>query len=155
MTVVKWKFTDLQNATTYVFDVNPNQMSSPVPIRDIQWEHDRVAGYTGRRAGRQPHPWSFSGVIRSPEQYAAFLTWLGKRKKIRVTTDLGQEYIVRLLRFKPKQEAGARNQHAPWRHTYTMECLIFDSMSAIVPAPATASVTMSAPTGSVAIVGGV
>lgn len=128
--VVPWVLTDLDTAETYSFTINPNKQSNSVPARGIQWDRVAMTGdWTGRRAGRQPHPWSFSGVVRTEEQHEAFKLWARKTVKVRLATDVGQNFILRLLSYKPTQEAGTRGAKAPFRHTYTMDCLIFETES--------------------------
>lgn len=127
----RWSFVTLDGVQTYNFPINPNDQSSPVPSRSVSWSQELGGAYTGTRDGRLPHPWSFSGVLRTPEQHAAFVEWVRKRTKIRLTTDLGQRYVVRLLTFKPTQAAGARARLVPWRHTYTIDCLIFETESVL------------------------
>lgn len=124
--VVRWRFDLLVGVESYVFEINPNAQDNPHPSRSITWDFNPSLGYSGRRAGRTPHQWSFSGVIRSQEQYDAFLYWVGKKVKIKLTDDLLNEYVIRLTDFLPEQTAGARNRHAPWRMTYTMRALIFE-----------------------------
>lgn len=124
MTASRWRFATLDGSEIYEFPVNPNEHGSFVETREIAWEASPT-GFSGRREGRTPLATSFSGVVRSEGQYNALLDWLNKKTKIRLTTDLGQQFIVRLTAYKPTQEAGYRSRHAPWRHTYTMDLLIF------------------------------
>lgn len=118
----RWTLQTLDGSQKYIFPINPNAMTSPVPARDITWQQSRE-GFTGTRAGRSHHSWEFSGVLRTEQEMFMLLYWLDKREWILLTDDLGQSQIVRLVSFKPTQNAGARSRHAPWRHTYTMTCL--------------------------------
>lgn len=128
--MIRWKLETLDLATTYVFEINPNAQSSPLLPRDIQWDFHPSTGFTGRRAGRTPHAWSFSGVLRSQDQYDALLEWVGKRAKVYLTDDRGDRFTLRLLEFKPVQSAGARSRHAPWRMTYQVTALVYEILEA-------------------------
>lgn len=126
MTVTRWRLESLDGQESYEFAINPNDQSSPIPTRDIQWSWTR-AGFTGLRAGRGPHRWEFSGVLRSKAQFDAFKYWVGRKEKVRLTDDLGRGYLLRLMSFKPRQEGGYRGANVPWRHEYSMECLVFEA----------------------------
>jgi hypothetical protein len=126
---VRWKFETLDGAETYTFEINPNTQSSPISNRDITWNYAAVrdggtpVGYSGTRAPRAPKPWEFGGVVRSKEQYDAFIYWLNKKAWVRVTDDLGRQFIIRILSFEPAQEAGS-GRRVPYRHTYTVRTVI-------------------------------
>lgn len=124
----RWKLELLSGGEFYEFEINPNAQDNPHPTRSIKWDFHPTLGFSGTRQGRSPHDWSFSGVLRSQAQYDALLLWVGKKVKVRLTDDLGNKRIIRLLEFSPQQTAGARSRHAPWRMTYTMRCLIFDDL---------------------------
>lgn len=127
----RWKFETLDGTQTYSFHVNPNSMTSPIPNRSVEWDYAAApngdgsgpVGYSGKRAARQPHPWEFGGIIRSQDQFSAFLLWLNKKTWIRLTDHLGRTYVVRLMAFAPEQLGQSRNVHAPHRHTYTMKVI--------------------------------
>ena len=120
--MARWRFETLDRTEIYVFHISPNEHASMVPVREITWQHSR-AGFTGTRAGRNLHAWTFAGVLRDQAQYDALLSWVNKRTWIRLVTDLDQELIVRLQGLTTSRVAGARGRHAPWRQTYTMSVL--------------------------------
>lgn len=119
--MVRWTLALLDNSESYVMELNPNAAGNALANRAVEWTSSRL-GYTGTRSGRTPQPWEFSGVLRSQAQFEAMVLWLNKRKKVRVTTDLGQQYVVRLVSFVPDQSRS--RVQAPHRHTYTVNCLI-------------------------------
>lgn len=121
MSVVRWTFQTLSGSETYTLEINPNSTTTPVRTRAITWTATR-AGFTGIKAAKLPIPWEFSGVLRSMTQFDAFLAWVTKDERVRVTTHLGQQYIVRFQGFKP--ESGGRKQ-APSRHTYVISALVY------------------------------
>lgn len=124
--MIRWRLETRDGSASYTFEINPNKQDSPYLARDIQWEFHHSTGFTGRRAGRTPHAWGFSGVLRSQAQYDALLEWVGKRSKVILIDDRNDRYLLRLLEFKPVQTAGARNRHAPWRMTYTVTAQIYE-----------------------------
>lgn len=127
----RWRLASLNGTEVYDFEINPNQAESPHLNRGIAWEFNGPAlGWSGRREGRTPLAWSFSGVLRSQEQYEALRLWVGKRKKVRLTDDRGDSLILRLTEFSPTQVGGARGRHAPWRMTYTVNALVYEVQEA-------------------------
>lgn len=121
----RWRIYTVDNLESYTFEINPNAQSTPYLARPVEWDYDSVTGFTGRRAGDLPVRWTFSGVLRTQSQYDAFVLWVGKRVKVWITDDRLDQYLVRLVRFRPRQEAGFRSRQAPWRMTYSMECLLY------------------------------
>lgn len=122
----RWKLETLDAAESYTFEINPNAQDSPFLVRNVTWDYNGpVLGWSGRRDGRLPKDWSFSGVLRSQAQYDALLVWVGKRVKIKLTDDRGTVYTLRLTTFSPSQQGPAR-RNAPWRMTYTMRAMVYD-----------------------------
>lgn len=121
MTKVQWRIEG--GGHSYAFEINPNAETSPHPSRQIQWDYSRQ-GYAGRRAGKSPTRWSFSGVLRNMEQHDEFVALLNTRTKLILSTDLGERYVIRLVAFKPDQTKHSRI--APARQLYTMDCLILE-----------------------------
>lgn len=129
----------------YEFEINPNDQDTPTRSRTITWFDDPALfwksydtktgypgvhaiplyGYTGLRSPQTPIPWTFRGVVRSEEQYRALEHWVARQRRVLLIDDLGQAMEIFLLSLQFEQVAGARNRHAPYRHTYTMTCLIY------------------------------
>lgn len=122
----RWKLETLDGSDSYTFGMSPNEQDSPVPNREVTWDFNPGLGWSGKRAGRLPKQWSFSGILRTQEQYEALRDWANKRVKIRLTDDRGDSFIVRLLEFEPTQRAAARNVNVPYRMTYTMRGLLYE-----------------------------
>lgn len=120
MTVVQWKFETLDGLQSYLLEINPNATTTPVRTRPITWTATR-AGFTGTKEKKAPVPWEFSGVLRSQAQYDTFVTWVTKDEKVRVTTHLGQVYVLRFNGFKPVSGGRAA---APFRHLYSIAALV-------------------------------
>lgn len=128
---VRWKLETLDNVSSYTLHMNPNDAETLVPPTPMGWSRGRgvAAGsvrpiFVGNHQTEGPLPWQISGVLRDEAQYDEMLGWLGRGTKIRLTTDLGQVLIVRLLSFTPKR-VGSQRRAAPFRHTYVMKALVY------------------------------
>lgn len=129
MTFRRWTLSTLDGSETYTLQINPQSMESPFPVRAVEWEWNGPRlGWSGRRAGRTPKQWSFSGVLRSEEQYNDLLAWVGKSHKIQLTDDRGDQFLIRLLEFKPTQTGSSRSRIVPWRMTYTMQAQVYAAL---------------------------
>lgn len=126
----RWTLQTLDGLETYVFTINPNAQESPYRVRSITWDFHPTVGFSGRRAPRLPQRWSFSGVLRTREQYDALILWANKGVKVRLTDDRGDKFVVRLTNFSPTQQGGARVRVAPFRFTYTMEAFVYEIQEA-------------------------
>ena len=113
--MIRWAFRTLDAATTYHFEMNPNQMDSPLLERGIDSHATCIDGTIRGFRKDVPKSWSFAGTLRTQEQYEAFETWLAAGR-IYLTDHLGRHFIVRLTNFDPVRKGTRR---APWRHTYT------------------------------------
>lgn len=140
MSYNRWRIGTLDGSIQYVFEMNPRESTTPVPGRDYSWTVHRTnsasnpvnfVNFTGIQGPRKPFEWEFSGILRSQEQYNALVTWTQEKQKLRVETDLiksdssRQSFVVRILSLTLRQEARPRLKNAPWRHEYTMKCLLY------------------------------
>lgn len=124
--MLRWKLELASDPnTSYVLEINPNQMTTPVQPQSIQWDYHPVNGYTGNKKRLGAHTWEFSGVLRSQAQYDALVLWANRKKTVKVTDDRGDTFLVKLLQFSPTQAGGGRLRHAPWRMEYSMSCLLY------------------------------
>lgn len=123
---VAWRLETLDAAETYSFEINPNAQDSPFRNRSISWNFHPNTGFTGQRSGRTGYEWTFSGVLRTQAQYDAMLAWVAKGVKVHLFDDRGDKLLLRLTKFSPTQQGGARTRHAPWRWTYTMNALVYE-----------------------------
>lgn len=113
---MRWKFQTLDSSQSYTFDMNPNQMDSPLLEKTVDSHAQGIDGVIRGARKDVAKGWSFSGVLHSQAQYEAFELWLHKGR-IHLTDHLGRTFLVRLTNFDPTR-AGTR-QHA-WRHTYVV-----------------------------------
>lgn len=125
MSVVKWVFTDLTDASEYTFDINPNEGGTPAYKKNINYQSTAAPdGKTLIFEGRdQAGTATFSGVILYQEQYDALVLWFQKRHQIQVTDDLGRTFMIYVVSFEAKRQ---RAVHYPWKHSYTVEYVVVD-----------------------------
>lgn len=112
----RWKFETLDGLDSYTFEMNPNQMDSPLLERTID---SHVVGIDGKLRGfrkDQAKTWSFSGALHTQSQYEAFEQWLHSGR-IYLTDHLNRKFLVRLTNFDPTRGGTRRT---PWRHTYVV-----------------------------------
>lgn len=129
--MIRWKLETLDYVSSYTFQVNPNDAETLVPPTPMSWSRGREVAvgsvlpiFVGNHQTQGPLPWQFSGVLRDEVQYDQMLGWLGRGTKVRLTTDLGQVLIIRLLSFTPKR-SGSQRRAAPFRHTYVIKALVY------------------------------
>lgn len=119
---MRWTLND--GTTTYTFGVNPNKADSLEPTQATTFDWAPSLGFVGNHKGKTPTPWSFSGDIRDQAMYDSLLSWVAKKNKVTLTTDLGEVLTVRLLSFAPDRK-GPYRYAAPFHHTYTIKTLIY------------------------------
>lgn len=125
MTVVRWIFDDLTDSSSYTFPINPSEGGSPQYKKSINTQNTaapdgKTLVFEGRDA---PQTLSFSGTILDEAQYNAMVLWFNKRHQIKVTDDLGREFMVYITDFEPKRVRAV--QH-PWKHSYTVNYIVLD-----------------------------
>lgn len=120
----RWTLRTLDGLTTYTFLINPNRADSLVPTQPTTFQWAPSTGFVGNHRGPTPAPWSFSGVLRTSQQYDDLLSWIGRPQKVILTTDLGEVLTVRLLSFAPDR-SGPPRRAAPFRHLYTIKTLLY------------------------------
>jgi len=123
--MAKWRFDDLTDSTSYVFEINPNEGGSPQYKKTIQTSNTAAPdGKTLIFEGRdEPQQLTFSGTILSQAQYDAMVTWFNKRHQIQITDDLSRQFMVYITGFEPKR---VRAVHFPYKHTYTVTYTVLD-----------------------------
>lgn len=102
--MIRWILTDPVTLATWTMPINPDQMTSPHPRKDLT--HTRGAGdadAVSMKAPAQPVDWSWSGVIRSQAHYDVLLVWARKTYPIKVTDHLGRTWLVVIKKFTPAE----------------------------------------------------
>lgn len=113
---VAWQFYD--GVTNYELPVNPQTASMPTLNKRLTHKvtcAGRQITYEGRP---EVGTFSISGVILEEAQYRAFQTWVGLKKQVRITDDLGEKYWVYIKTFSPKRR---RDITYPWLMDFTID----------------------------------
>lgn len=123
MTVVRWIFTDLSTSTSETFEINPRDGGTPAYEKNFQYTSTAAPnGKTLVFEGiDKPQTIEFSGVILTQTQFNLFYNWWNKRNQIRITDDLGRQFVVVMESFAPVRK---RAIHYPWRHDYTIKATV-------------------------------
>lgn len=129
MAVYRWSFHDPATGETYVFEQNPNQMTSPFPNRKITSQ--TTTALNGRtifvEGNADAVDWSFGGSIRSKQHYEALRSWVyddngvAKRRRIVITDHFGRTITCMLTSFNPTPK---RAVNVYWRHDYEIKALV-------------------------------
>lgn len=129
MSVIRWVFEDTETSESVRLPLNPKEMSSPFPARELAfaWTAHAEQGI-GRarifdRTRSTPVEWSFGGVILYKSHYDLLLDWAQRMNLLRVTDHLGRtfEIIIQSLDVRERQRTMATQE---WRADYTMTCLL-------------------------------
>lgn len=124
--MVRWTFT--YGLSSYTFEMNPNKATiqtaqeavTIVPIRQRAGLSTKVAA---------PRSFTTSGVLRTQAQFLTMQTWANSGVRIGLVDHQGRHYVVRITDFQPTMEAPMRRA-APWRHTYTLNLVIYSGPDA-------------------------
>ena len=123
--VLKWRFDDPATGDSYVFNISPNDQTTPFPKRAIT--SSATTAPTGQilmfEGARPAAEWSFTGVTLTADQYEALRHWVyDKRNRIVVTDHFGRKITCVLVSFEPVP--GRRSLGRYWRHDYTVSALV-------------------------------
>lgn len=126
----QWKLVDPTDASAgglYLFEPNPNKMSSPFPARALTTESSSAPG--GRpmvwEGPTPPTEWSFGGSILDKAQYEALRSWVYDRPgHVYVYDHFGRRLDTVLREFIPESPERMRNGRY-WYHTYTIKAVVF------------------------------
>lgn len=129
MTVQKWRLEDPAPPpglpSSYTFEINPNEMGSPMPVRQVQVQGTTaVNGQTLMWEGaRQPATLQFGGTLLTYEQYNALRHWTYERKgRLFLWDHFGRRMVVVLHNFSPVPVRTTGRFR--WRHTWTIDCTV-------------------------------
>ena len=118
---VPWTFFD--GVDTYKMLVNPSEATMPLKQRRVA-HRATTAGVVVAFEGVPEVPtMELSGSITSEAQFRALNLWVAKRKQIKITDDLQQDYWVCLLNFSPRRKKSAG---LPWLMDYVLSGALLD-----------------------------
>lgn len=116
----RWELRDDAAGEAYVFPINPDSMTSPLPERSYTFA--RAAGAQSARtvmAAPTAVQWQFGGAIRTQDQHDALEAWSQRPGKLVVTDHLGRKFEVMITAFEATERTPTRR--TPWRLRYTVK----------------------------------
>lgn len=123
--VMKWVLKESQpGGMEYVFDINPDSMTSPYAPR--QYTVDRTVAAQGVafawEGGFRAHEWQFSGTLLSQDQYDALVAFYNVGRRFWLRDHRTRIWTVTFadLDLVPLRKVGQ-----PWAHRYTVKALIY------------------------------
>lgn len=125
MSRVAWSFYDFLLGQTYIFEQNPNQMTSPQVKRAFD-SSGSIGGVMLVTSQRQTVTWEFSGTLRTQNQHNTFALWVQKKYPFVITDHFGIKRMCKGVTFEAEDQRDGRN---PWLHHYTFKVSILDADS--------------------------
>lgn len=123
--VLRWVFTDPYVPETWTTPINPYEMTTIFPEKNIQIAASTATdGQTLLFEGATPPTnWEFTGHILDREHHDELLRWSEKKNRISITDHFGRVIPVYLVHFDAVPQP-APQRPKRWRHSYTMKCII-------------------------------
>lgn len=125
MPVVRWIMEDPVTSETYTVHINPNEMTSLHPKKNITSRvTTAIDGKTMLFEGRaEPVEWQFSGAVLEYAHYDALKDWVyNKNYRIRIRDHWGRIIVCYLTGFDPTPKRSLQHY---WRHQYTITAIVF------------------------------
>ena len=131
MNVQRWIFHDPFAPETWTVPMNPSEMSSIFPEKNIST--NATTALTGQvllfEGATTPVNWNFQGTTLDRAHHDELLRWSQKRNRIRITDHFGRVIPVYLVNFDAIPQPAPQTPRK-WRHTYTMTAIIVGQPSA-------------------------
>lgn len=125
MARIAWRWEDQVEGTVEFMSLNPNEGASPAFQKNLTKEVTTAPGGLGQtlifEGAQQVTEFAFSGVILTQDQYEFLLRLWEKRHPVKLTDDLGRDFVVYLESFTPQR---VRSKTNPWRHTYEASAVV-------------------------------
>lgn len=135
-TLARWTLHDTDTGATWVFPINPYQMTSPNPPKKFTL-FSRAHAFTGTAmvAGvsraiqlrADPYEWQFVGNIRTAEHLATLKTWAAKTNRVQISDHLGRSWRIRITGLEVEEQKPSRLK--PYRYGYTAKAVIYDRLT--------------------------
>lgn len=128
---IPWKFEDaIENVTEYMA-VNPNEGASPHYRKQLTKTRTTAPGELGQviiyEGQDDVSQFDFSGTILNKAQYDLLYYAWKKRHPVKLTDDLGRQFIIYLESFEPSRKAPTHPSYV-WRHTYNATSVILKEL---------------------------
>lgn len=122
--VQRWKFYDPLLGQTYEFEINPSEGSPTYGKRLVRSSTLASSRKTLLVEGSAPAKRiDLTGVSLSSAQLDTFVNWFNRRRPIRLTDDLGRQWMVYIYSVEPQRK---RNVTHPYQHHYKISTVVVD-----------------------------
>jgi hypothetical protein len=126
----RWQLYDPVADDTLTFRHNPKTMTSMAPghATKAQAKSPIDGKIRALRAPDKPFTWSFSGRLRSKDEYDALLAWCQRPNRLQLTDHVGRVHELLAQRFAatPVEKSGGHND---WLFGYTIDTLYLRRVS--------------------------
>jgi hypothetical protein len=124
--VIRWIFQDPApgGLGTYVFPVNPSEMTSPHAPRNVTWDHTAapsgpfLAWDTAQRATE----WRFSGYVLTQAHHQALAAFAALNRRFWIADHFERRWLVAFEQFSPDL---LNDPNQPWAAKYQATVLVF------------------------------
>jgi hypothetical protein len=125
---MKWRLRDPGDGSTWTFERNPKQMSTPhLPQQTTQMAVARDGLTRTYRQHAVASDFSFGGDIRTQSQYDQLQLWVAKGRRIEVRDHLNRTWDVLPLQLDVEEQRPS--QTVAWKYTYTVKALVYGQVS--------------------------
>ena len=126
----RWQLYDPIVHDTLTFRHNPQTMTSMAQGHTTKSQAlSPIDGKTrALRSPDKPFTWSFTGKVRTKDEYDALLAWSRRPNRLRLTDHVGRVHELLPQRFSatPVERSGTGND---WLFSYTIDTLYFRRVS--------------------------
>jgi len=124
----RWTMHDPVANTTYTFDRNPREMTTPHLPQSTTPMGTTIDGLTrAARSQATPIEWTFTGDLRTKEQHDALKTWAEKQNRIQVKDHFDRVWEVMPIQFDATELRPRAT--VPWRYSYRMRTMLYRRVS--------------------------
>lgn len=133
--VRKWVFQDLLPAPnggigSYVFEINPTQMSSPQRDHQLTSRHSTAmnGNYHVFQAGNTPLEWTFSGFCPSEDMYEKLYVYSNLNRRFYIIDHHNRAWksVITHLEIIPRLRTNYNGVESDWIQDYTITATIID-----------------------------
>lgn len=132
--VHRWQLHDPSTSETYVFQRNPNKMTSPHPkkattifSRNFNFVDEKLGVGRVIQFRQEPYEWQFSGDIRTEAQYEDLRDWTRRVGRLELTDHFLRVWEVRFDSVEIDELRPRKTNY--WRFGYTAKAIIYGRIS--------------------------
>lgn len=128
--MTKWQLYDPIATDTFTFTHNPLSMTSMAPPHTTKsTARSPIDGkIRSTRTPDHPFPWSFTGKVRTQDEYDLFVDYANRPNRLQLHDHFGRVHWVLPVKFSPTpvEKSGVVN---PWLFAYTVDCIYYGRIS--------------------------